>query len=60
MKNIEKVAQQPDYLKKIFKHTGRKDNEHVGPFRAFADAAAMHEALCQVHPEAEAVIDSTR
>lgn len=32
----------------------------VGPFRAFADAAAMHEALRQAHPEAEVVLDSTR
>ncbi|MDR0816475.1 MAG: septal ring lytic transglycosylase RlpA family protein [Desulfovibrio sp.] len=37
-----------------------KSNEHVGPFRAFADAAAMHEALSQVHPEAEVVIDNAR
>lgn len=29
----------------------------VGPFNAFADAAAMHEALRQAHPEAEVVID---
>ena len=32
----------------------------VGPFRAFADAAAMHEALRQAHPDAEVVLDSTR
>lgn len=32
----------------------------VGPFRAFADAAAMHEALRQAHPEAEVVLDSAR
>ena len=32
----------------------------VGPFRAFADAAAMHEAQRQAHPEAEVVLDSTR
>ena len=32
-------------------------DEKIGPFRAFADAAAMHEALRQVHPEAEVVMD---
>ncbi|MBO6171358.1 MAG: septal ring lytic transglycosylase RlpA family protein [Desulfovibrio sp.] len=31
-------------------------DERVGPFRAFADAAAMHEALRQAHPEAEVVL----
>ncbi|MDO5483632.1 MAG: HAD hydrolase family protein, partial [Desulfovibrionaceae bacterium] len=31
--------------------------EEVGPFHAFADAAAMHEALRQAHPEAEMVMD---
>ena len=35
-------------------------DEKVGPFRAFADAAAMHEALRQAHPEAEVVLDSSR
>ena len=35
-------------------------DEKVGPFRAFADAAAMHEALRQAHPEAEVVMDSSR
>lgn len=35
-------------------------HEKVGPFRAFADAAAMHEALRQAHPEAEVVLDSSR
>lgn len=28
----------------------------VGPFHAFADAAAMHEALRQAHPEAEVIL----
>ncbi|MBO4314111.1 MAG: septal ring lytic transglycosylase RlpA family protein [Desulfovibrio sp.] len=32
--------------------------EKVGPFTAFADAAAMHEALRQAHPEAEVVLDA--
>lgn len=29
----------------------------VGPFHAFADAAAMHEALNQAHPEAKVILD---
>lgn len=37
--------------------TGHKDK--VGPFKGFADAAAMHEALRQAHPDAEVVLDST-
>lgn len=32
----------------------------VGPFNAFADAAAMREALSQAHPEAEVVVDKQR
>lgn len=35
-------------------------NDKVGPFKGFADAAAMHEALRQAHPDAEVVLDSTR
>lgn len=31
--------------------------ETVGPFRAFADAAAMHEAMRQAHPDAEVVLE---
>lgn len=34
--------------------------EKVGPFRGFADAAAMHEALRQAHPEAEVVLVQDR
>lgn len=34
--------------------------ERVGPFRAFADAAAMHEALRRAHPEAEVVLGRMR
>jgi rare lipoprotein A (peptidoglycan hydrolase) len=34
------------------------EKENVGPFRAFADAAAMHEALLQAHPEAEVIMDN--
>ena len=35
----------------------RYKDDQVGPFFAFADAAAMHEALRQGHPEAEVVLD---
>lgn len=42
------------------RYIAAKGHEKVGPFRAFADAAAMHEALRQVHPEAEVVLDSSR
>jgi rare lipoprotein A (peptidoglycan hydrolase) len=35
-----------------------KNRENVGPFRVFADAAAMHEALLQAHPEAEVIMES--
>ena len=35
--------------------TGRQT---IGPFRAFADAATMHEAMRQAHPEAEVVLES--
>ena len=31
-------------------------DETLGPYRAFADAAAMHEAVRQVHPEAVVVL----
>jgi rare lipoprotein A len=40
------------------RYSAVKDGESVGPFRVFADAAAMHEALLQAHPEAEVVMDS--
>lgn len=33
-----------------------RDVEEVGPFYAFADAAAMHEALLQAHPDAELIL----
>ena len=42
------------------RYNAAQSDEKVGPFRAFADAAAMHEALRQVHPEAEVVIDQSR
>ena len=35
-----------------------RGDERIGPFRAFVDAAAMHEAMLQAHPEAEVVLDS--
>lgn len=39
---------------------GKRGNvDRVGPFKGFADAAAMHEALSQAHPDAEVVLDST-
>ncbi len=31
----------------------------VGPFKAFADAVAMHEALRQAHPEAEVILEKS-
>ena len=31
--------------------------EKVGPYSTFADAAAMHEALRQAHPEAEVIVE---
>ena len=40
--------------------TPLRGDEKIGPFRAFADAAAMHEALRQVHPEAEVVMDQSK
>ncbi|GFH62367.1 MAG: rare lipoprotein A [Candidatus Desulfovibrio kirbyi] len=33
-----------------------KNAETVGPFRVFADAAVIHEALSNAHPDAEVVI----
>ena len=42
------------------RYNAAQSDEKVGPFRAFADAAAMHEALRQVHPEARVVIDQSR
>ena len=42
------------------RYNAAQSDEKVGPFRAFADAAAMHEALRQVHPEAEVVMDQSK
>jgi rare lipoprotein A (peptidoglycan hydrolase) len=40
------------------RYSAVKGGESVGPFRVFADAAAMHEALLQAYPEAEVVMDN--
>lgn len=42
------------------KYAAGKGKNLVGPFNAFADAAAMHEALRQAHPEAEVILDNAR
>ena len=42
------------------RYNAAQSDEKVGPFRAFADAAAMHEALRQVHTEAQVVIDQSK
>ena len=42
------------------RYSAARGDERIGPFRAFADAAAMHEALRQAHPEAEVVLDQSR
>lgn len=42
------------------RYNAAQGDEKIGPFRAFADAAAMHEALRQVHPEAEVVMDHAK
>lgn len=39
------------------KYASAGGKSKVGPFHAFADAAAMHEALRQAHPEAEVVLE---
>ena len=42
----------------FIRYNAAHGTEKVGPFAAFADAAAMHEALRQAHPEAEVVLDA--
>ena len=42
------------------RYNAAQSDEKIGPYRAFADAAAMHEALRQVHPEARVVIDQSK
>ena len=42
------------------RYNAAQSDEKIGPYRAFADAAAMHEALRQVHTEAQVVIDQSK
>ena len=42
------------------RYNAAQSDEKIGPYRAFADAAAMHDALRQVHPEAQVVIDQSK
>lgn len=42
------------------KYASGAGKNKVGPFHAFADAAAMHEALAQAHPEAEVIMEKDR
>ncbi|MBQ3059862.1 MAG: septal ring lytic transglycosylase RlpA family protein [Desulfovibrio sp.] len=37
-----------------------EEMEEMGPYYAFADAAAMHEALRQAHPDAELILGEAR
>lgn len=39
------------------RYGNREFKDKVGPFKGFADAAAMHEALSQAHPDAEVILD---
>lgn len=41
-------------------YSSENGKSKVGPFTGFADAAAMHEALLQAHPEAEVILDKTQ
>lgn len=41
------------------KYNSDNGKKRVGPYHAYADAAAMHEAICQAHPEAEVVMESS-
>ncbi len=41
-------------------YKAQKGNEKAGPFKEFADACAMQEALRQAHPDATVILDSTR
>ena len=42
------------------RYNAARGDAKVGPFRAFADAVVMHEALRQAHPEAEVVLGEQR
>lgn len=45
----------------FIRYGAKSGKSKVGPFHVFADAAAMHEALRQAHPEAELILEkSTR
>lgn len=47
--------------KAYFVNYGSKaQKSSVGPFKAFADAAVMQEALSQAHPEAEVVLENSQ
>lgn len=41
------------------KYNSDSGKKMVGPYDAFADAAAMHEAIRQAHPEAEVIIENS-
>ncbi|MBQ7607557.1 MAG: septal ring lytic transglycosylase RlpA family protein [Desulfovibrionaceae bacterium] len=41
-------------------YKAQQGNEKAGPFKEFADACAMQEALRQAHPDAAVILDSTR
>lgn len=43
------------YFVEYLSDSGKKS---IGPFKAFFDAAAMHEAVRQAHPDANVVLDS--
>lgn len=43
------------YFVEYLSDNGKKS---IGPFKAFFDAAAMHEAVRQAHPDANVVLDS--
>lgn len=44
----------------FIKYAAGEDKKKVGPFKAFADAAAMREALSQAHPEAEVILEKDK
>ena len=49
-----------DDLAYFVRFRGMETSEMVGPFRAFADAAAMHEAMRQAHPDAEVILEKAQ
>lgn len=44
----------------FIKYASDNGKNKVGPFHAFADATAMHEAISQAHPDAVLVLDNSR